>query len=379
MLKLFVTGDVHIGKKYDRYPEIREKLIQSRFDALERAVLEAEKEGCAFFVVTGDLFDNVSAVRLEQVKQTVNILSLFSGRVLVLPGNHDYYTGEEKLWRDFDSALSRTDGSILLLREPRPCRFDTEDGSVSFYPAPCRSKHSKENALGWIKEAAPDDADFHIGIAHGALAGLTPDLKNEYFLMTERELLAIPMDLWLLGHTHVPYPAAPGAGETLTGYRIFNPGTPAQTDLSNNTPGLCFSLTLMRENGVGRVEARAFQSGTLRFYDLAVEAGEDLEASLASALRGLPGESVLRLTVSGSVPEAIYADRRRLYDEALRPFLMWEVNDDALCERITPEKIRAEFAEIGFAAAFLESLDDPRELQMAYDLVKRHQRKEART
>jgi hypothetical protein len=197
--------------------------------------------------------------------------------------------------------------------------------------------------------------------------------------MTERELLAIPMDLWLLGHTHVPYPAELAAGGTLTGCRVFNPGTPAQTDLSNNTPGLCFVLTLTREDGVKRVEARAFRSGELRFYDLAVEAGEDLEASIRAAVRDLPARSVLRLKLSGSVPEAVYADRLRLYDGLLRPFLVWEVNDDALCERITPEKIRAEFAEIGFAAAFLESLDDPRELQMAYDLVKRHQRKEART
>ena len=26
MVKIFVTGDNHIGRKYDRYPEIKEKL-----------------------------------------------------------------------------------------------------------------------------------------------------------------------------------------------------------------------------------------------------------------------------------------------------------------------------------------------------------------
>ena len=42
-------------------------------------------------------------------------------------------------------------------------------------------------------------------------------------------------------------------------------------------------------------------------------------------------------------------------------------------ERITDEKIRAEFAETGFAAEFLQNISDPKELQMAYDLIKRHQ------
>ena len=54
-------------------------------------------------------------------------------------------------------------------------------------------------------------------------------------------------------------------------------------------------------------------------------------------------------------------------------FLTFEVEDSALCERITDEKIRAEFAETGFAAEFLLSIKDPQELKMAYDLIKRHQ------
>ena len=34
MLKIFVTGDIHIGKLYDRYPEIKETLIDARFRCL---------------------------------------------------------------------------------------------------------------------------------------------------------------------------------------------------------------------------------------------------------------------------------------------------------------------------------------------------------
>ena len=48
-MKLFVTGDNHFGKKYDRYPEVKDILIQSRFDVLENMIRKAEDEACEFF------------------------------------------------------------------------------------------------------------------------------------------------------------------------------------------------------------------------------------------------------------------------------------------------------------------------------------------
>ena len=113
----------------------------------------------------------------------------------------------------------------------------------------------------------------------------------------------------------------------------------------------------------------------IRFFDLAVAAGtEGLRAAVQQSVENLPAESVVRLTVSGAVSESDYNDRQRIYEEALKPFLTYEIEDELLCEMITKEKIRSEFAEIGFAAELLGSLEDPKEMQMAYDLIKRHQR-----
>ena len=207
MLKIFLTGDNHFGKKYNRYPDVRERLIRSRYDSLERMVRKAESEGCELFAVTGDLFDSNVSVDKKTVQKAVEILAQFSGTVLVLPGNHDYYTGEEKVWRYFESALNAVDNNIVLLNEFRPYPFSWGGEQVMVYPAFCQSKHSRENNLDWIKEAEISrQGVINIGIAHGAIQGVTPDLKQEYFLMTEKELESIPMDVWLIGHTHIPYP-----------------------------------------------------------------------------------------------------------------------------------------------------------------------------
>ena len=165
MIKIFVTGDNHFGKKYDRYPEIRDRLVDNRFVCFEKMVEKAEQEGCDIFAVTGDLFDNCSSIRKSDVERVVRILAGFAGRVLVLPGNHDYYTGEEKVWKDFDDALRTCDNNIIRLDRFEPYPIEIAEETVVIYPAFCRSKHSRENNLGWIKEmSVPKSGQINVGM-----------------------------------------------------------------------------------------------------------------------------------------------------------------------------------------------------------------------
>ena len=375
MIKIFVTGDNHFGKKYDRYPEIRDRLVDNRFVCFEKMVEKAEQEGCDIFAVTGDLFDNCSSIRKSDVERVVRILAGFAGRVLVLPGNHDYYTGEEKVWKDFDDALRTCDNSIIRLDRFEPYPIEIAEETVVIYPAFCRSKHSRENNLGWIKETSvPKNGQINIGMAHGAIEGVTPDMQKEYFLMTEPELQAIPMDVWLVGHTHIPYPGGLSEDEEIGGYRIFNAGTHAQTDLHNNTRGYGFIISVDKQGDKAQVSAKKYQSGTIFFYDIAVRVssaeGDSLEALLQEKLDPLETESVVRLTVTGSVLSEEYSRRQELYKKYCDRFLSWELQDDELHEEITLDRVREEFAESSFAAKLMEALQgDQTELQMAYELL----------
>ena len=375
MIKIFVTGDNHFGKKYDRYPEIRDRLVDNRFVCFEKMVEKAEQEGCDIFAVTGDLFDNCSSIRKSDVERVVRILAGFAGRVLVLPGNHDYYTGEEKVWKDFDDALRTCDNNIIRLDRFEPYPIEIAEETVVIYPAFCRSKHSRENNLGWIKETSvPKNGQINIGMAHGAIEGVTPDMQKEYFLMTEPELQAIPMDVWLVGHTHIPYPGGLSEDEEIGGYRIFNAGTHAQTDLHNNTRGYGFIISVDKQGDKAQVSAKKYQSGTIFFYDIAVRVssaeGDSLEALLQEKLNPLEAESVVRLTVTGSVLSEEYSRRQELYKKYCDRFLSWELQDDELHEEITLDRVREEFAESSFAAKLMEALQgDQTELQMAYELL----------
>ena len=375
MVKLFVTGDNHIGRKYDRYPEIKEKLIKSRIDCLQDMVRKAEEEGCDFFFVTGDLFDNINSIKVGDVKNVVKILSAFNGRVLVLPGNHDYFTGDDKVWRDFENALSEIAKKKGTTKDEfREYSFsDIGDKDVVIYPAFCQSKHSVENNLGWIKNAEIETREsINIGIAHGALKGITPDMKEEYFLMSEEELKKIPVDAWLIGHTHIAYPGDLDETKETAGYKIFNAGTHEQTDLHNNSEGDCFIIRIEKNDGKPIVYAKKYISGKIRYYDIRVQlgAGMGLKEALAKKVGDYTGNSVIRVTVSGTVPRTEYEDRKKIYEEVLGEYLTYEVNDNELSEEITIDTIRREYAETSFAAQFMEQLmSDPTELQMAYKML----------
>lgn len=373
MVKIFVTGDNHFGKKYDRYPNIKDKLIQSRFDCLKDMIDKAGEDGCELFVVTGDLFDNINTVKVGDIKQVVDIFTTFNGTVIVLPGNHDYYTGDEKVWKDFENAL--VSNNIILIKEFRPYTFSTGEDTVIVYPAFCQSKHSKENNLNWIKNADIQRTGvINIGVAHGAIKGVTPDMKEQYFLMTENELSGIPVDAWFIGHTHIPYPNELIEDSDTTGYKIFNAGTHEQTDLRNNTDGNGFIITIDKKQSVAKVLARKYVSGRVHFYDLEVNVKPDSDTALSDALKvaleGKDKNAVVRVKVSGSIKQSEYQNKEKIYKEILGEYLTYEKKDEELSEEITVDKIRTEFAETSFAAQFMEELmTNSTELQMAYQLL----------
>lgn len=369
MIRIFMTGDNHIGLKYASH-ENAGILAESRINAFAGMVEEANSKKCDLFVITGDLFENTYNIPKKTVAAVVELLVGFQGTVAVLPGNHDYYDKDAKLWQDFRSLISARD-NIMLLTEYRPYELTIGSAEVTLYPALCTSLHSApgKNNLGWIKEAnIVPDSRFRIGIAHGAVEGETIDSEGQYFMMKRAELESIPVDAWLIGHTHVPFPKNL-TDEYTPCDRILNSGTHVQTDVSCNTEGLCFIVEISDDK---KICARKFNSGSLRFYrrGIVLSAGK-MEEILDRELSGIGDNSVVDLVLSGAVSFEEYRDRHDIIEKRLSRFVEGTYSDSALSELISPELISAEFPETSFSSGLLTALlDDPKEAQLTYEMLK---------
>lgn len=369
MIRVFVTGDNHIGLKYASH-EKADILAKCRITAFENMVQTANDEDCQLFVITGDLFDNTSGVSMKDMKVLIEILSKFNGTVAVLPGNHDYYDKDVKVWQSFKSIMSDYH-NIMLLSEYRPYTLPLNDEKIVLYPALCKSKHSApgENNIGWIKdENIVPDSTYRIVVAHGAVEGETIDTEGKYFMMKRSELESLPADLCLIGHTHVPFPRSLTDKFTVC-EKILNAGTHVQTDVNCNTEGLCFIVEIRDDKSI---RAKKYVSGNLRFFrkDIVLSAGKMREI-IERELSDIPDNSVVELTLSGSVTFEEYEERIDFLDNMLSHFTEGTFTDSNLSELISKDLIESEFPETSFSAKFLFALlEDPKEAQLAYEMLK---------
>lgn len=369
MLRIFVTGDNHIGLKYASHKQST-VLASNRLTTFESMIQAANQESCDLFVITGDLFENTYSTSKKDIKALLDMLSDFKGIVAVLPGNHDYYDKEVKIWQYFNEVMANYD-NIMLLTDYRPYELTASEERVVLYPALCTSLHSAQgqNNLDWIKETdIKEDGAYHIGIAHGAVEGETIDNEGQYFLMSRAELEAIPVDVWLIGHTHVPFPR--NLTEKFTPCdKILNAGTHVQTDVSCNTEGVCFIVEIDESK---TVRAKNFASGNIRFYrkNIEVTAGK-MENILTHELAGIDNNSVVDVVLTGTVYADEYENRNAIIESALSRFLEGMCNDYNLSKLISQDLIEAEFPETSFSANLLTSLlEEPKEAQLAYELLK---------
>ncbi len=364
-LKIFHTGDLHLGMRFNSYAEsIRKVLREARFQSLEGMVNKANELETDLFVVAGDLFDNLTVAKSD-IEKTIKILDRFAGElVLVLPGNHDYYNEESDLWKTFNSYRSE---KILLLNDNRIYSLDSYGLEVDIYPAYCENKHSATNNLGWIKECESIEEDrLNLGLAHGALEGLSADIEGKYYYMTMDELEAIPVDLWLLGHTHVQYPVK----DKVYDQKIYNAGTPEPDGLNFKSHGAAWFIKASKDS----LEAESIHTGLYKFMDLNIEIreDEDIYRLKDELLKNNMDKHIVRLNLSGRLSEDLYSQLNKIYQELENELFYLIIEDENLGVRINEEIIKREFTKGSFPYEFLNKLkDDEEALQIAYEIIRR--------
>lgn len=382
MLKILASADWHLGMKFAGYPGVQDKLAEARFLSLERLVDSANRADCALLLIAGDLFDRVS-VGARDVKRTAALLNDFQGRlVAVLPGNHDFYSGKtSSLWSRFSEAAG---DRILLLGEPRFYDLSHYDLDIALAAGPCDSKHSKSNAISWLRdsggveEATKVQAEaLRIGVAHGSVEGVSPDAQGVYFPMKQAELDQAPVDFWVIGHTHRQHPLdVEGAKFSRTAPPpVLIPGTPEPDGFDCSHGGTAWLI----EAEAGQIHIESLSTGTYRF----IRTEHNLESipqlqQLVKELEGTDQENTcLRLTLSGRLEEQQIFELRRHLEEAEKSFFYARIDDSGVLEKISEKTVEAEFTEGSFPYRLLKRLianKDFEALQTAYVLLQEQKR-----
>lgn len=367
-LKIFHSGDIHIGMKFNNYPSyIQEKLIEARYEILDTLVKKANNKNANLLVISGDLFDKHN-IKKDKIINVINKLKKFSGDViLILPGNHDFDNGGIELWEKFKNNMS---GKMVLLNEFRKYDLKKFDLNLSVYPAPCDSKHSDQNNLDWIKnkeiKKTSKKRKYKIGISHGAINGISPDMTDSYFNMTKDELKSLDMDIWLLGHTHLPYPFE----NDITNRKIYNCGTPEPDGLDCSHSGNAWFIEI---DGEKNINAEQIKTGKYHFYDLEYKINnkENFNSMKNNLLKEKIENKIIRLKLKGRIDEKLYKQKEKYYQNLRDELAYLKVNDSELKIRITNEVIANEFSENSFPYELLNELkDDEKALQIAYEFIR---------
>jgi DNA repair exonuclease SbcCD nuclease subunit len=245
-VKILFTADNHIGISYNSFGAAKNTLQEERIASFKKMVDYANEQSINYLIIGGDLFDKTT-IADKKIKEVAKILEAFSGgMVLIIPGNHDFYeTDKNSLWHKFSAYV---DGEkIVVLKDYQVFEHEFGNQPIHFYPACCRSLHSAENMIGWIKSAEKNNEVLNIGIAHGNVTGLGLDNADKYFNMTKEELKQANMDLWLLGHIHVPYPAMEKLSENPG---IFMAGTHMPDSWDYRHYGNCWHIEIDDQKNV---------------------------------------------------------------------------------------------------------------------------------
>jgi len=367
-IKIFHTADLHLGMRFAGYPDVQDELINARYKTLEKLVSLANRENCTLFVIAGDLFDRTT-LNVKDISRAARALNEFNGElIIILPGNHDYYTHDSNLWNEFSKHAG---DRVLILKNPDIYDLNKYHLKIKIYAAPCSAKHSSENMIKWVNSRKNSENDsIKIGLAHGSLEGVSPDFDKTYYPMTRKELESSGLDLWLLGHTHLPWPENPDKNS-----RILIPGTPEPDGFDCNHQGSAFIIDLESSSDM---KVQKVSTGKYRFSINQASLYDDND--ITSMKQKYTGDEfnnvVLRLILKGRLRKEELDRVEESIGLINNNVLLLQTVKDELQESITSDLINSKFTENSFPHQLLFSLLEEKEeissksLQKAYDLIR---------
>lgn len=364
-MKILHFSDLHLGLKFQNYGDAASKLHEARYDTLTSLINLANEKDCHAIIIAGDLFDRVRMNKGDVITAMQAINKFTGGPVLILPGNHDFISSDSDLWQYVEDAK---DDHVIILSETKSYDLEDYDLNACIYPAPCSAKHSSDNEIGWIHEADINTSKLNIGVAHGSLKGVAPDLNDEHFPMTREELNISGIDAWLLGHIHIPWPPNPSSTDI-----ILYAGIPEPEDMNCRHKGSALIIEFDKDGGksveIVSTGINYFERKTVDFHS-----AEDIDYFKEAVQEESFQNCVCKLTVNGILdPDEYIRWYNEIMPEVKESFLYLKTEDGGLRQKITRERLDEMYPESSFPHELLSGFldeNDQQALETAFDLFK---------
>lgn len=348
-MKIIHTADWQIGRIYafeadgDGHDPAA-ALAKARYDVVARIAALATAEQVDAVLVAGDVFDK-QALSDSSLRRVIHAMSGFSGRWVLLPGNHDAALAES-VWTRLQRLGVLTQNMHVALR---PEVMDFADAGFVVLPAPLTQRQTHADASGWFDGASTAPGLARIGLAHGSVAGILPESADSSNPIAADRAASAQLDYLALGDWH---------GTKQVDARTWYSGTPEQDRFKDNDPGNVLLVEIDAPGAMPRVTPKRVGRYRWQARNVEINGSADVER-LQEALRALGEVDVVRLEVAGLADFATSEQLRTVIEEARARMHVLEAD----LSGVRLEPTAADLAAMQVDGALAEVVDELRGLQ----------------
>ena len=317
-ITLLHTADWQLGKPFAGIEDSQKRaLLQNeRLAAIRRLGDIARKQGAAFVVVAGDLFDSPTATKAT-VATACGAIGALGLPVYVIPGNHDH-GGPGSLWDQefFQREQQQLAPNLHVLLKAEPVELE----HAVLFPCPLLRRHEANDPTAWLRSVDEPDARFgtkaRIVVAHGSIQDFSGASEDDEAdggfpnLIDLQRLSASDFDFIALGDWH---------GAKQVGAKAWYAGTPELDRFvkgGDHNPG---NVLVVEASRGQPPKVECLRVGGIGWHDLefcfADDAGVDvLETRVIELIGNRVNADLLRLRLEGSLGIAACARLDRLID-----------------------------------------------------------------
>ncbi len=318
MVRFLHTSDWQIGMKGGGLGQAGARVAKTRIETIDHVLSIAAEHNVDFVVASGDLFED-NRVSYSDVEQVARIIRAHPEiNIHAIPGNHDL-PGPGSVW---NRPALRGIPNLAVHLDETPVEVCQ---GVILHPFPVVSRYTSVDPLAQLPDLATQPG-IHIAMAHGHITTAQfPGAETGITLPIDpAHVERCGLDYLALGHWHGTRLIDARDG----GSRIAYSGTHEQTAYDETDAGNVLIVEIEGKGAWPHVEK--IRSGQLRWGNERLEFVGDANLDRLNRLLTQADFNLLRLELSGELPESLYPEYAELLEKEHTRFLDLRVRDQGL-------------------------------------------------